>query len=153
MGGTLCTVLASASQSDRELSGGAIYDKGYYMTNDGEAYDKGWLLTERGWRFSPQVKKVSEVASQSASDSDTVVGGTMRIFVKTMYGEAIFLDVEANDTIRNVKIKIEKKKGFPAEQQSLFFAGQDLEDGRTLSDYNVSNECTFHLVVRLCVNE
>ena len=73
----------------------------------------------------------------------------MQLFVKTLTGKTVSIEVEEGESIEDVKAKIAEKEGIPAEQQRLIFGGQQLQDQKTLQDYDVGDDSTLHLVLRL----
>ena len=81
--------------------------------------------------------------------ANVAMPGGMQLFVKTLTGKTISVEVEEGDRIEDVKAKIQEKEGIPPEQQRLIFGGKQLEGHKTLSDYNVEEGSSLHMVLRL----
>mmetsp|Transcript_20496 Transcript_20496/g.30027 ORF Transcript_20496/g.30027 Transcript_20496/m.30027 type:complete len:124 (+) Transcript_20496:128-499(+) len=92
---------------------------------------------------------ITAPATKSSLSSVLSVRGGMQLFVKTLTGKTVSIEVEEGESIEEVKAKIAEKEGIPAEQQRLIFGGQQLQDAKTLQDYDVGDDSTLHLVLRL----
>lgn len=75
--------------------------------------------------------------------------GQLQIFVKSISGKTRTLTVSRTDTIAQIKAQIRDKEGIAPEEQRLIFAGKNLEDTKTVADYNLTADTTLHLVLRV----
>lgn len=105
---------------------------------------------EARWGAPPST--ITAWGRPASSSMNCVLGvprGGMQLFVKTLTGKTVSIEVEEGESIEDVKAKISEKEGIPPEQQRLIFGGQQLQDAKTLDDYNVGDDATLHLVLRL----
>jgi ubiquitin len=98
---------------------------------------------------NPFVTRSTSFRPSPALSSALGIRGGMQLFVKTLTGKTVSIEVEEGESIEDVKAKIAEKEGIPPEQQRLIFGGQQLQDSKTLEDYNVGDDATLHLVLRL----
>ncbi len=73
----------------------------------------------------------------------------MQIFVRTLGGRTITLDVEPTDTVEHLRETLQSKRGVPPDFVRLVFGGKELQDEHTLDDYGIHSECTLHFLLRL----
>jgi len=106
-------------------------------------------LDKRKDKLGRQEEELAEMKTEINHLKSLVLRGEMHIFVKTLTGKTIALDVKPTDIIETVKFKIEIQEGIPVDQQRLIFSSRQLENGKTLSEYNIQRDSTLYVVLRL----
>mmetsp|Transcript_73416 Transcript_73416/g.147842 ORF Transcript_73416/g.147842 Transcript_73416/m.147842 type:complete len:131 (+) Transcript_73416:92-484(+) len=101
------------------------------------------------WGIKHATSSTQMICGQSSRGVLGRLRGGMQLMVKTLDGKTVTVEAEEEDTIEDIKNKIMEKEGVPVDQQRLIFGGKQLDSDKTLADYDVQEDSTFHMVLRL----